>query len=94
MQPKQWQKVVSPIHKIKTSIRPHFEKQRNPSQHVEIREEADSILYSFGLNDQWQKEVQHSTNKSEAYFVKRINPMYKWTSLCHCGVLLCVTIIA
>ena len=35
-QPKQWQKVASPIQKIQTSVRPHFKKQRNPSQHIDL----------------------------------------------------------
>ena len=35
-QAKRWQKVALPIQKIQTSVRPHFEKQRNPSQHVNL----------------------------------------------------------
>ena len=44
------------IQKIQTSIRRHFEKQRNPNQHVAIGEEADCILYSFEFSDNDSKK--------------------------------------
>ena len=59
----------SSIRKIQTSIRPHFEKQRNPSQHVKMGEEADDILNSFRLSNN-RKKYNTVSNKSEAYFVK------------------------
>ena len=84
-QPQQWQKVASLNRKIQTSIRPHFEKQRNTSQHVKMGEEADSILYSFGLSDNDRKKYNTVSNKSEAHFVRQRNPIYEWRSI------ICVT---
>ena len=62
--------MVSPIPKIQTSLRPHFEKQRNPSQHVKMGEEADGILYLFGLSDDCRKKDNTVSNISEVHFVK------------------------
>ena len=39
-------------------------------------EEADGILYSFGLSDN-RKKYNAVLNKSEAQFVKRRNPVYE-----------------
>ena len=61
-QPRQWQKVGLPIRKIQTSFRPHFEKQRNPSQHVDLfngRRGQQHPLFIW-IEQQRQKEVQHS----------------------------------
>ena len=46
-----------------------------------MREEADGILYSFGLRDNNRKKYNTVLNKSEAHFVKRRNPIYKGRSL-------------
>ena len=46
-----------------------------------MREEADGILYLFGLSDDDRKKYSTVSNKSEAHFVKRRNPVYERTSL-------------
>ena len=60
-----------------------LQKAKNPSQHVDLfnGREADSIFYLFGLSDDNRKKYNTVSNKSEAYFVKRRNPVYKWRSL-------------
>ena len=45
-----------------------------------MREEADDILYSFGLSDD-RKMYNTVSNKSKAHFVKRRNPIYERRSL-------------
>ena len=40
-------------------------------------EEADNILFSFGLSADDKKKYTTVSNKFEAYFVKRTNPIYK-----------------
>ena len=40
-------------------------------------EEADSILYSFGLGDDDRKKYYTVSNKSEAHSVKQRNPIYE-----------------
>ena len=40
-------------------------------------EEADSILHSFGLIVNNRKKYNTVSNKSEAHFAKRRNPIYK-----------------
>ena len=42
-----------------------------------MREEVDSILYSFGLCDDDRKKYNAVSNKSEAYLVKQRNPIYE-----------------
>ena len=42
-----------------------------------MAEEADGILYSFGLSKDDRKKYNTVSNKSEAHFVKRRNPIYK-----------------
>ena len=69
------------IQKIQTSIRSHFKKQRNPSQRIEIGEEADGILYLFRLSDDYRKKYNTVSNKSEAHSVKQRNPIYERRSL-------------
>ena len=46
-----------------------------------MREEADSVLYSFGLSDDNRKKYNTVANKSEAHFVKQRNTIYKRRSL-------------
>ena len=46
-----------------------------------MREEADGILYSFGLNDDDRKKYNTVANKTEAHFVKQKNPIYERRSL-------------
>ena len=47
-----------------------------------MREEADGILYSFGLSDDNRKKYNTVANKSEAHFVKRKNPIYERSLIC------------
>ena len=42
-----------------------------------MREEADAILYSFGLSDNDRKKYNTVSNKSEDHFVMRRNPIYE-----------------
>ena len=46
-----------------------------------MREEADGILYSFGLRHGDRKKYNTVLNKSEAHFVKQRNPIYKRRSI-------------
>ena len=46
-----------------------------------MREEADRILYSFGLSDDDRKKHNTVSNKFEVHFVKRRNPIYEQRSL-------------
>ena len=46
-----------------------------------MREEADGILYSFGLSDDNRQKYNTVSNKCKAHFVKQRNPIYKRTSL-------------
>ena len=75
--------MASPTRKIQTSVRPHFEKQRNPSQHVDLftGEEANGILYLFRLSDDDGKKYNRVSNKFKAHFVKQRNPIYRRRSL-------------
>ena len=45
---------------------------KKPSQHVNLfnEEEANGILYSFGLSDDDRRKYNIVSNKSEAHFVK------------------------
>ena len=40
-------------------------------------EEANGILYSFGLSNDDRKKYNTVSNKSEAHFVKQRNPIYE-----------------
>ena len=40
-------------------------------------EEADDILFSFGLSGDDRKKYTTVSNKFEVYFIKRRNPIYK-----------------
>ena len=44
-------------------------------------EEANSILYSFGVSNDDRKKYNTVSNKSEAHFVKQRNPIYKRRNL-------------
>ena len=44
-------------------------------------EEADSILYSFGLSDDDRNKYNTVSNKFEAHFVKQRNPIHERRSL-------------
>ena len=44
-------------------------------------EEADGVLYSFGLSDDDRKKNNTVSNKSEDHFVKRRNPIYEQRSV-------------
>ena len=44
-------------------------------------EEADGILYSFGLSDDNKKKYNTVSNKSKAHFIKQRNPIYEQRSL-------------
>ena len=44
-------------------------------------EEADGVLYSFGLSDDDRKKNNTVSNKSENHFAKRRNPIYERRSL-------------
>ena len=44
-------------------------------------EEADGILYLFGLSDDCRKKDNTVSNISEVHFVKLRNPIYKRRSL-------------
>ena len=46
-----------------------------------MREEADSILYSFGLSDNDRKKNNTVSNKAIAHFVKPRNLIYERRSL-------------
>ena len=45
-----------------------------------MEEEADGILYSFGLSDN-RKKYNAVSNKSEGHFVKRRSPIYEGKGL-------------
>ena len=40
-------------------------------------DEADDILYSFGLSDDEQKKYGTVSHKFEAHFIKQRNPIYE-----------------
>ena len=64
-QPEQWQKVASLIRKIQTNVRPHFKKQETQVNMLIylMKEEADSILYLFGLSGNNRKSTtQYQTS--------------------------------
>ena len=42
-----------------------------------MREEADGIIYSFGLSNDDRKKCNTVSNKSEVHFVKLRNPIYE-----------------
>ena len=42
-----------------------------------MREEANGIFYSCGLSNDDRKKYNTVSNKSEAHFVKRRNPIYE-----------------
>ena len=44
-------------------------------------EEAEGILYSFGLSSNDRKKYNTVSNKFEAHFVMQRNPIYEWRSL-------------
>ena len=46
-----------------------------------MKEEADGTLYSIGLSDDDRKKYYTVSNKSEAHFLKRRNPIYERRSL-------------
>ena len=62
------------LDKGQTSLRKG--KESWPSQHIDLGEEADGILYSFGLSDD-RKKYTTVSNKFKDDFGKQINFIYK-----------------
>ena len=69
------------LDKYQTSLRKVKPETQANTLIYSMREEADSILYSFGLSNDDRKKYSTVLKKYEAHSVKRRNPIYERRSL-------------
>ena len=69
------------LDKYQTSLRKVKPETQANTLIYSMREEADSIFYSFGLSNDDRKKYSTVLKKYEAHSVKRRNPIYERRSL-------------